>query len=261
MPTCPSKGCEYESTEHGIKLHHKRSHGTSLVKSEFTCDHCETSFNDYDCNRNGQKLFCSDECHEEFRRAKSDVDWWHECDRCDSEFRRHPSLIQQYENKFCSQECHHKYIRENPDWFSWYKGGKRKVTCDWCDKSITRKPYQAEKEKNYFCSTQCHGEWISENWSGESSPRWEGGYKPYYGPSWRTQRKEAIERDNFQCQDCGLGQNKHQEKHDKDLEVHHKRPLRTFDDTSEANKLENLVTLCVKCHSKREYQNNEKVLS
>ncbi len=122
MPKCPAEGCEYTSSEHGVKLHHKRSHGTSLVKSEFTCDYCETTFIEYDCNRAGhQNTFCSPECREEFKRENSDVDWWHVCDFCEDEFRRHPSLIG--DKKFCSRDCHYKYIRQNPDWFSWYNGG------------------------------------------------------------------------------------------------------------------------------------------
>lgn len=260
MVECPHEKCEYDSTEHGIKLHHKRTHGTSLVKSEFTCDCCEEVFKEYDCNREGhQNVFCSPECREEFKRENSDVDWWHTCDLCDDEFRRHPSVIG--DTQFCSQECHHNYIRENPDWLTWYKGGQKEVECSWCEKSIKRRPYQAEKEKEYFCSRECHGAWMSENWSGSASPNWKGGYKPYYGPSWRTQRQKALDRDNFQCQDCGMGQDKHHEKHGKELEVHHKKPLRTFDDTSKANRLENLTTLCVKCHSKREYKMNDKILA
>jgi len=124
MVDCPAEGCNYTSTEHGVKLHHKRSHGESLVKSDFVCDFCETEFKEYDCNREGhENIFCSPECRENFRREKSDVDWWHTCDFCDGEFRRHPHNIEKHNNNFCSEECFHEFIRENPDWFSWYDGG------------------------------------------------------------------------------------------------------------------------------------------
>jgi len=74
-----------------------------------------------------------------------------------------------------------------------------------------------------------------------------------YGPNWQTQRAKALERDGRRCQICGAGGDSIT------LHVHHKRPFREFSyvrDVNEnyldANKLENLVTLCPSCHRQAE---------
>lgn len=75
------------------------------------------------------------------------------------------------------------------------------------------------------------------------------GYTPY---SWQYQkpnrldeniRKSVIMRDNFKCMECG--------KTNVRLEVHHIRPRRL----NGSNSINNLITLCEKCHQKTE--NNE----
>ncbi|MFN2144676.1 MAG: Zn-binding domain-containing protein, partial [Anaerolineales bacterium] len=67
-----------------------------------------------------------------------------------------------------------------------------------------------------------------------------------YGPNWPRQRDAARQRDNHTCQNCGLPEDGRA--HD----VHHKIPFRAFEDFSEANRLENLVTLCPTCHRRAE---------
>lgn len=73
----------------------------------------------------------------------------------------------------------------------------------------------------------------------------------YYGPNWRTQRAQAVERNQYQCQHpgCGITAEVHHERFNIDLCVHHVVPIRTFCTGSEldhvrANALDNLVTLC-----------------
>ena len=69
-----------------------------------------------------------------------------------------------------------------------------------------------------------------------------------YGEDWQEIRKKARERDHFKCTNCDKPEGKHT--HD----VHHKVPFRSFTDRNEANRLENLVTLCHTCHMKAEQQ-------
>lgn len=76
---------------------------------------------------------------------------------------------------------------------------------------------------------------------GENNPAWLGGHTAYRGGNWNTQRKLARKRDKDTCQDCGLQQ--------KSLPVHHVIPYHLFDHYSQANQLDNLRTLCPKCHS------------
>ncbi|MBC7251513.1 MAG: DEAD/DEAH box helicase [Anaerolineae bacterium] len=78
-----------------------------------------------------------------------------------------------------------------------------------------------------------------------------GGYR---GPNWETQRRLARQRDGFRCQHCGAPEKPHRQ-HD----VHHLRPFREFnyvpgqnDAYLQANRLENLITLCRGCHLRAE---------
>ena len=73
-----------------------------------------------------------------------------------------------------------------------------------------------------------------------------------YGPDWPRIRDRVRARDKYTCQVCGAPETARQ--HD----VHHKTPFRAFrapdgsPDPSQANRLENLTTLCPSCHHKVE---------
>jgi DEAD/DEAH box helicase domain-containing protein len=73
-----------------------------------------------------------------------------------------------------------------------------------------------------------------------------------YGPDWPGLRERVRARDGYRCQLCGRPENGKQ--HD----VHHKIPFRMFRDEhgrilrDQANRMENLVTLCPECHHKAE---------
>lgn len=67
-----------------------------------------------------------------------------------------------------------------------------------------------------------------------------------YGPDWGKTRERVRARDKYTCQVCGAVESGRQ--HD----VHHKIPFRAFPSYVEANRLENLTTLCPTCHHKAE---------
>jgi DEAD/DEAH box helicase domain-containing protein len=73
-----------------------------------------------------------------------------------------------------------------------------------------------------------------------------------YGPEWPKLREKVRARDGYRCQICGRPEIGKQ--HD----VHHKIPFRTFRDEhgrilrEQANRMENLVTLCPECHHQAE---------
>ncbi|TKX52838.1 HNH endonuclease [Halorubrum sp. SP3] len=88
--------------------------------------------------------------------------------------------------------------------------------------------------------------------TGEEHHNWRGGYGQNYGEGWLDARRRTLERDKYECQDCGMDRQSHKETFGYDLEVHHIQPFRTFSDAATANQLSNLITLCTTCHQKRE---------
>jgi DEAD/DEAH box helicase domain-containing protein len=74
------------------------------------------------------------------------------------------------------------------------------------------------------------------------------------GPNWEEQRNRARARDGYRCRHCGVS-----ERPGRAHDVHHIAPFRTFgyvrgknEQYLEANRLENLVTLCRSCHRRVE---------
>ncbi len=75
-----------------------------------------------------------------------------------------------------------------------------------------------------------------------------------YGPDWPAQRAAALARDGYRCRHCGTP-----EREGHPLEVHHRVPFAAFgyvpgvnDFYRQANRLENLITLCPACHRRAE---------
>jgi DEAD/DEAH box helicase domain-containing protein len=68
-----------------------------------------------------------------------------------------------------------------------------------------------------------------------------------YGPGWNKLREAVRRRDGYRCQVCGIS-----ETPDRQHDVHHKLPFRTFTSAVEANRMENLITLCPSCHRSAE---------
>jgi DEAD/DEAH box helicase domain-containing protein len=67
-----------------------------------------------------------------------------------------------------------------------------------------------------------------------------------YGPGWPRLRDAVRARDGYRCQVCGLPES------DRQHDVHHKVPFRQFASPAEANRMDNLVTLCSACHRRAE---------
>jgi len=67
-----------------------------------------------------------------------------------------------------------------------------------------------------------------------------------YGSEWNRIREKVRARDSYRCQVCGA------EEIGRQHDVHHKIPFRSFSSAEEANKLENLATVCKTCHHKVE---------
>lgn len=86
---------------------------------------------------------------------------------------------------------------------------------------------------------------ISGALKGEKNPNWKGGVlRPYYGPDWNHQRELVQQRDKGICYICHIKEDGR--KHD----IHHIIPFKVYgiERYKEANRLENLMTLCHTCH-------------
>jgi DEAD/DEAH box helicase domain-containing protein len=67
-----------------------------------------------------------------------------------------------------------------------------------------------------------------------------------YGADWNRIRAVVRQRDRFTCQVCAV------QEAGKAHHVHHKIPFRAFLSSVEANRLDNLITLCPQCHKRAE---------
>lgn len=89
---------------------------------------------------------------------------------------------------------------------------------------------------------------------GDKNPAWKGGsIESYYGPNWDEQRQKSLERDDYECQHCGMTQEEHLDEFGEELNIHHIINRRKFIENGEfdyerANRLENLVALCTTHH-------------
>lgn len=149
-------------------------------------------------------------------------------------------------NFYCNKTCNKTFFLKNQ--IPHNKKTKIVARCVECNKVIERHESQFVAYGNHFCNPKCNGEWKAKNIVGDKVYNWKGGYDPYYGPNWKVQRKKCRERDNNTCQICHktkveLGRN---------LDVDHKIPFEAFNlNWQEANRLENLISLCASCHTKK----------
>lgn len=122
-----------------------------------------------------------------------------------------------------------------------HKAVRKVCKLEGCDNLVSGK-------HNKFCSSSCAGKHRAKigNSSivkyGEENPAYKDG-KYQYG---KNAKRAAYKRDNKCCQKCGKSVASTR------YGIHHIIPRRLFDDFQEADKLENLITLCSKCHKQVE---------
>lgn len=91
----------------------------------------------------------------------------------------------------------------------------------------------------------------SRNGRFETGPdhfRWGGGHERYYGPNWTEMKRRAKSREDYQCLICSMTNEEHHEQYNEELHVHHIKKFKRFGSYKEANKIENLATVCKSCH-------------
>jgi hypothetical protein len=184
-------------------------------------------------------LFCSRACYNAAPRQRTSdplKQTASTCPTCGKSF----TYYLCWPRTYCSHSCRNTALNLRSSY---------QALCDQCGKEFETIPSQSAR----FCSQACWGGWMSVNRAGENSSNWRGGYDAYYGATWYPARRAARERDGI-CQDCGISP----DILGKELDVHHIAPFRRFgrERHEEANRLDNLVSLCPTCHTTREWATN-----
>jgi len=141
---------------------------------------------------------------------------------------------------YCSNECRMVELSEKHE--PNYR--RYELECSLCGETVERRASELKHKGHIYCSRECAEEDHAKRMSADGNPRWAGGHDRYYGENWKKQRNKARKRDDYTCQRCGVCESEL----DRSLSVHHKVPLRKYDNWREANELENLITLCRSCH-------------
>lgn len=248
-----------------------------MPKSIYTCQQCNKIFEAYPLAGYKPRQFCSDHCSKQSRRKYNDAI----CPTCGNIF---APRLSRGGNKtpqiYCSKKCS-KVINKNlikisncaccgKEFFIYknkLRNGSRGIYCSKqcsnigkknpeaytinkclnCQQEFTISKLQIKyRNGGKFCSNKCRVEYCV----GENHPVWKKDkviYDP--GPNWYMQRKKALERDNYKCQNCNAS---HKDK--VKIDVHHIIKCRLFNGNYEqANDLSNLITLCRNCHIKIEH--------
>lgn len=247
-----------------------------------TCEVCGDEFS-VPPSRSDSAKYCSSECYGETIQKESGKRDTYTCDCCGDEF----EALKSRDRKFCSQECVRESQRNRVtltcpvcgESFDVQEGqkdyrvccsyscaGKRQsrervgenhpnyvesvvVECWACGEDIERKPSLINPYENHFCDHDCYAEYVSEVQSGENHYKWSPDSDSDYGDGWNEEKRETVrERDDYECQVCGIQQGEINEK----LHVHHIRKARKFDDDEKRNATENLISLCRSCHKRAE---------
>jgi hypothetical protein len=141
------------------------------------------------------------------------------------------------------------------------------VYCLDCEKQLSKNAYYRSDKRCRSCSCKKRlqdpknnpnfgNKWTKEQkikqslshigvYKGENHPNWQGGisFEPY-SLDWTEELRESIrDRDNHECQICHT----RQKDLDRVLTVHH------IDYDKENCKSENLISLCLRCHTKTNF--------
>ncbi len=238
---------------------------------EVKCHHCgKTLIRHSRRIENAQRQFCDNVCRGAWQstqtgekaNAYKGTQVQVQCSQCGKQIERDPGKVKRNKHFFCERDCFDEWRKVNmrgtgnPN----FSTPAIDTTCAWCGISIQRKPWRIgiNKRTRHFCCAAHRAEWLKKTLAGPDSPHWKGGNIKYYGPNWNDQKRLARKRDRNICRVCGATA----KKNGKALDVHHVTPFRSFnyvpgenENYLQANRLENLVCLCVRCHRKVENGN------
>lgn len=190
---------------------------------------------------NKQNRYFCDDCS---GRSSRDTDIV-QCSHCQSDIERYIGEIESRENLFCDFSCYTEWRSSDEGHHPRWGGGMVTVECDQCGTETEKHPSNIERSENDFCSNECNNEHQIEN-----SIYSNGDVEQFsYGAGWNDSKKERVrDQQDRQCYICEIDESEL----DHRLHVHHIQKARSFNDSIEANDIDNLVALCPSCHRKCE---------
>ena len=214
-----------------MRQHHTKVHGERLPNR--TCTGCGSEF--YDSK--AQRTFC-DDCNPNAGEHNGNWKGGMEtavCELSGGEFEYYPS-----EKKgVYVPEC----VAESDEFLGlpYFEAvDVERVTrkCKKCGVTMVVLQTDVNRGHGRFCSHECLCLWMSRD--GATT----------YNRGWFAVKRRALERDDHTCQNCGktkgeLGQ---------EPDVHHKRPVRLFDEPEDAHSIDSVVCLCRRCHTHIEWE-------
>jgi 5-methylcytosine-specific restriction endonuclease McrA len=264
---CPRDGCQrgFES-KHALNTHYGRFHDGSIAGVEITCEWCgETTRRRRDVAEESERSFCSYECRDEWQRenfvGEGNPAWDAVavvCEVCGDEY--YTPQHTKDSTRYCSVPCRrigHAQTISGTGNGNWKPNAY--IDCKQCEETFGVWPSIIDLRK--FCSWECKKQWEDENWIGEDHPNYQGGPSPQLvGSAWFSAggpREQALERDSYECQVCGMTNEEHERTVGQALDVHHIRPRQAFVDDGvydeeRGDRLSILITMCRECHARWE---------
>lgn len=200
--------------------------------------------------KNCKNHFCNRKCKAEWHKKNLSNRVSVPCDHCGKIIERTPYYIKILAHHFCDRQCNAAWLEKQTGSLSPHYNSVA-VKCEQCGKEIQKPPGRLRRQKRAFCDRDCHYEY-KKSITGEKASNWKGGAAKFYGPNWRKQSRAARKRDGYCCQSCG----KSQAELGRALDVHHITPFKSFqyvpgenDNYIQANRLDNLISLCMRCHA------------
>lgn len=235
-----SKLCKnkYESTHKRVNRH-----------VEKVCPICSNTFV-ITIKKQLAQIHCSTKCSNKAKSASPNNVWTEiVCAQCKTTVKKRTYRVKNAEMSFCSKSCHRLWVKDHrQDYYM-------TIECLVCHKHFEIQSWYVNVRGDAkCCSRKCLDKYNSINKTGPLNVNWKGGDVNSYGPNWSSQKRLVRKRDNYKCRLCSYSESKHK------LDVHHRRPFRTFgyvpgvnDNYIQANDESNLILLCRTCHKRAEH--------
>ena len=140
------------------------------------------------------------------------------CEKCGKEFTpkdQTPSHLERNPPRYCSKECGQTN-----------RSNGALVSCTHCHKPLYRRKSYLAQTRLPFCDHKCYGKWQKLHYRQSS----------YDLKEYKYQRRIALDRDDYTCQDCGITI------YETRLNAHH--IVERGPDQPPNHDASNLVTLC-----------------